>query len=833
MTAPTLVVLVAALASSAQAPAAGSGTAKEPVTEPCAAPVSTVRTAPPEELHRAILKAAGCLAGGDRELEDELTRARFLDGNAAGVALAAILKNPKASDSIKKQVRTLQAALLDRPEALARDGATHARTAADALAGTPPKVDVALRAIGHARLLCQAALKESATNRTAIQCNADLARLEAQRAVDAALDAAQKQMDAGLRDQAVLLARQQLAAANVAQHERALGIIQSAKPALWPALKEQFRAPWVSTTLAGATIAAGALALLFAVRRVRVMYLQVVLKQRAIRRAKGDQTAQVRSWSLAPILEEGGKLSAADVVLDALRRVPVEVSRDMWQPASILIPPVEYKGFHAGVWEDFHVAEGCRLCHLTEGLRPLAVDREKEFRDDFFTSFQSISLTTGTTPVVPLLRLFKEFYDWFTAGAPSLSGIASSRTIGTRQEISVRLSAGDPVFGSYTTVMASTEPSAGADALALSAERAAYKLLFRLAYPDKLLSEIEGRASLRQGLSLLAAYARAENGKPEDRKNGLAKALTNLDFAAQTLRSDGREQPWPEVLRFKAVASFLTDDLAGALPSIQQIEDTPPSEGPGRKATLEALRRESHHNHAAVLTRLGTFPNLNEAVRLFTLCLRDPAVPPDGVTLSAHLGRLAALAGIQAAEWVNLDRAEAKRWLIQSSTALKEAATVPLNMPSANRLRDFITCEADRQFAIAWSRLHFSERGQRRIPVTSAQDADLVNEAFERLQRWLRVNIGTAREYVTLAHLALMKGANRVARDQARKAIAQEQQNEFAHYLLAEATLQLFSVEHLGTLEDVVAVSERWKNPVTEPVLLELRDELRSAVAGA
>src|SRR5262249_14346956 len=148
---------------------------------------------------------------------------------------------------------------------------------------------------------------------------------------------------------------------------------------------------------------------------------------------------------------------------------------------------------------------------IGEGLRPIQVDEEKRPRDDFFAAFQNAQLP-ATVPVIPVMRIFKAAYDWLRAGEPSFSGVAAGRTVGgKKQEIAIRLTAADAMVGAYTTVMASTDVGSGADALALSAERAAYKLLYRLTRPSTPVAEIEGRAALRQGLALLAPYARGED----------------------------------------------------------------------------------------------------------------------------------------------------------------------------------------------------------------------------------------------------------------------------------------------------------------------------------
>ncbi len=337
-----------------------------------------------------------------------------------------------------------------------------------------------------------------------------------------ALDVAEQYVASGRRDDAVALIKQELPKADPDQKQRAMQILQKADAVTWSAFGDRLRATWLLDLAFGLLIAVALFAALLLARRIRVAYVKTTLKQ-------------PRTWSLVPIVEDsaGQKLGAADVVLDAVRRIPQEVRRELWEPTSILFPPVVWAQFYAPVWEDFLLAAATPSCRIGEALPAMDVNQERLARDDFFTAFQNVQLTTGTTPVMPLVRLVKSAYDWFNAGEPAFSGVASVRTGATKPVISVRLSAADPLNGAYMAVMASTEDAPGTDALALSAERAAYKLLYRLQDARRLqdapngtptpLSEIEGRAALRQGIGLLASYARADNGTADDRKVGLSK----------------------------------------------------------------------------------------------------------------------------------------------------------------------------------------------------------------------------------------------------------------------------------------------------------------------
>ena len=490
----------------------------------------------------------------------------------------------------------------------------------------------------------------------------------------------------------------------------------------------------------------------------------------------------------------------------------------MWQPKSVLFPPLESPDFYADIWEDFYLQPDLGLCRIDEGLQPLKVDGEKLVRDDFFVAFQNAQFATGTAPVFSLVRLFKALGDWFQAGGPTFTGLAAQRSIGNKLDMSVRLTATDRIRGQSISVMAGTEPSPGIDALTMSAERAAYKLLYRLSYPSVALGQIEGRAALRQGLGLLAAFARAENGSADDRKAGLQKAFTNLDFASQTLRGDGASPPWPEVLRFKAVASFLNADLPGALQCLAQIEDNPNVEAAHRNRTLLTLRREAQHNHAVVLTRMGGFPNLVVALNLYTACL-DPSID-DGLRLSAHFGRLNAAAALGRSEWQNFDPDLSAERLKQSWAVILTLENMSLQRPADNRIRQFIISESGHLFGIAWSRFRFSQRGSDRIPRIAEADREIHEAAHSRLHQWVRTHNALSADYAALSHLALMSREFPEARELAIKAVALDAKNEFAFYLAAESALQA------GDKPGALAQSALWKDAVTESVFRDLRATL-------
>src|SRR5262249_2816492 len=82
-------------------------------------------------------------------------------------------------------------------------------------------------------------------------------------------------------------------------------------------------------------------------------------------------------------------------------------------------------------------------------------------------------------------------------------------------------------------VTTSTDSAPGIDATQLSAERAAFKFLFRLHYPGVTTDEVDGFAALRQGVAQFSQYAETVPGVADDalaRTSSLVKAAFNLGF---------------------------------------------------------------------------------------------------------------------------------------------------------------------------------------------------------------------------------------------------------------------------------------------------------------
>jgi hypothetical protein len=110
---------------------------------------------------------------------------------------------------------------------------------------------------------------------------------------------------------------------------------------------------------------------------------------------------------------------------------------------------------------------------------------------------QTLQLKAGQSiDVGSVARLLKGIIEWFTAGTPTISGVAQT----SAERASIHLAAsGGPV--PCIAVTTSTDAAVGIDPVQMSAERAALKFLLRIRYPFLTTGQVDGFAALRQGAS--------------------------------------------------------------------------------------------------------------------------------------------------------------------------------------------------------------------------------------------------------------------------------------------------------------------------------------------
>src|SRR5262249_49038684 len=139
-------------------------------------------------------------------------------------------------------------------------------------------------------------------------------------------------------------------------------------------------------------------------------------------------------------------------------------------------------------------------------------------------------------------------------------------------------------------VTASTEAAPGIDAMELSAERVAFKFLFRMRYPDMTNDQIDGFAALRQGATQFAQYAETIPGVGEDamaRTSSLTKAAFNFSFFRASIPTHcdaGRA-------REKRSSLEITDDVRQAVLLAEGVAHTLVGTEQARMSAIDCFRQ--------------------------------------------------------------------------------------------------------------------------------------------------------------------------------------------------------------------------------------------------
>jgi hypothetical protein len=322
---------------------------------------------------------------------------------------------------------------------------------------------------------------------------------------------------------------------------------------------------------------------------------------------------------------------------------------------------------------------------------------------------------------------------WITAGTPTISGSverghaaahvrtspeaatdpvnAESHTAGNRADtISIHLGARG--IGVRTiSITTSNELEAGIDCVQLAAERAAFKFLLRMKYPQMTNDEVNGLAALRQGASLFSEFAGTipDGGTAAiTRTSGLKNAASNFAFfrssipvycgapdisdqndagagtkvsvpttpSAESLQNEERssqvagikisDEIRQGVLLAEGVAHALSNEATAqnsAISCFRQLQ-----EWPGSPRTQQ-LRQQGEYNEAIVRRSIGYY---QQCVLMLTELLGDEIPGADGnasattplstlkktlppaIALAARLARLAAFAQYTREDWTTL-----------------------------------------------------------------------------------------------------------------------------------------------------------------------------------
>jgi len=338
----------------------------------------------------------------------------------------------------------------------------------------------------------------------------------------------------------------------------ALGALSDSAPSLRRSFLTSLQHPWAVQFVAVLVLIAGLWVLLHLARDVwRWIDAQFVPGARS-------------RWKFAGVTGDDA-LGARDPILDALRRVPHEVHKPIWTPTRLLLYPCR-DGWD--VWENFCIPDEARAKVVHESVFDINV---QQAGGDAILSdaFQNLQFTVGNVGVGPVTKFWTGLVEWWHTGEPSFSANCQQLPRDAPKQVVIRLSATGP--GGTASVLASTEQEDGVDTVSLTAERAAYKLLFTMSDHRDSAAQIDGHAAFRQGVTLLSRYVRAiadvKEGQAE-RNSRLLKAINNLEVARTSFDRDRDHRVYHlQSLRFLGVAYALVGRDAVARAILEELED--------------------------------------------------------------------------------------------------------------------------------------------------------------------------------------------------------------------------------------------------------------------
>jgi hypothetical protein len=375
--------------------------------------------------------------------------------------------------------------------------------------------------IAEAQSNCDAALKLDVANETAKKCLDAVAAMTA----DADLNSADAKLLSGKKAEAVALASKWAnSAAYPNARDRAWKILNKAQATIPAEFFDAVTPSWLRQALITMAILSAFAALLLALRKL----------WREWQRGKwyGSLTNNTK-WTMLPLREiaaEADKQTgiATNLVLDAFGRLGHELQRTLWEPMLLLLRPTPPADYEPAIIDSFLPEKNAIPIVLAPKTTDLCL--EWTLHDvQLHEAVQNLQLKAGNgLDIGSVARFLRSIVDWFNVGVPTISGIAENQD----KVFSIHLAASGGRI-KCAAVTASTEAAPGIDSTQLSAERAAFKFLFRMRYPGMTTDEIDGFSALRQGVVQFAQYAGTVPGVGDNavtRTSSLAKAAFNLNF---------------------------------------------------------------------------------------------------------------------------------------------------------------------------------------------------------------------------------------------------------------------------------------------------------------
>ena len=744
------------------------------------------------------------------------------------------------------------------------DGATPSSPLSQAEIATRAARGMGYLAVGNLDLAeqeCNAVYRLDSSNAVAMDCLGRVASMQR----DKTLNDADGSLAAGDTANAIKLASPLVnsGTASPAQRQRAQAILSAAKgPVYGPLLN----------TITGEPILGLAAALVLIVCGIAALYL-LRFVWRGWRAFNSATFAQKTMWSVLPVKENADlKLGATEVILDALGRLPREVDRKLWEPDLLLLKPTPPADYEPELISGFLKSTGPIV------LAPPAKDLDLrcELHDiQLDEAVQGLQLKVQGVDLGSVARFVRTIWHWLNTGAPTLTGCAE---LTAEKNVAIHLSAaGGP--GGFVTVLSTTPSSEATDAVRLSAERAAFKLLYRLRYPERTQAEVDGQAALRQAATLFTQYAGTAAGAASDTKarvSGLRTAAYNFGFARASMPAtvDSLADPRPAILLAEGTAYALVGDNDEAIERFQQLEDWP---CPGK---LNALRAQGLYNDAVVMRRMG---KPAAAVLLLTNLLRERSPDledpdeerdldsddtycavvardghgnaetdlPEGLRLAARLARVAATSAYDDESWARLPEQRAVMLIEDSKNLIcdVEALRASLeNQPRDRRIAEYIHTEALRargRLLLRWYsctlgaalyvngrplKLKRVDSGQRLIPEV-APSRELVRrmeEAATAMKMCEDQVGGNVELYCDLAEAYLLMAKYKAAEGYARQATLLDNSCERAFYLVSEIC---YLCATAATMERARSYASAYKGMTTTKTFAGLKADLGLAPA--
>jgi tetratricopeptide (TPR) repeat protein len=542
-------------------------------------------------------------------------------------------------------------------------------------------------------------------------------------------------------------------------------------------------------------------------------------------------------WTFAGVRDDH-KLGAAEPTLDAIHRIPNEVRKPIWRTTRVL--------FHSQVDGTVELLEDCFLPRNAKA----PYMREPVFATPAWTgraadnvlaeAFQNLTFNIGGIGFNAVAKFWKALMDWWHAGEPTFSGVAEEVTPadGSAKQLMIRLTTAGGPYGTVSVVASSPREGDDPSCIALTAERAAYKLLYRIAQNEDTAEQVDAHAAFRQAANLLGCLVRSTADTTSDaekmRDQHTVAVLNSLEFVRQVFaRDESHIVYYHESLRLLAVGFVLVRKYEAALTRLRELEDSVAGRQDQRSKDLEV---ESLYNQAmlhfcgALSREVETGRELGIAEFLLSQVQKHRTDP---LAKAAAARKVVLLTRKSVSDWLALGSDAVETLLCAARDTLKELEDSHKDAVAAHRRASYlIASELRRSIAMARVRgivaFHVSDRtwwgldeGKKK-PIRDQIQSSLADlEAADILK-------ATTDSQALRGYALLLTGRYEDAGRYAQSASKLDEKNPWACYVEAESFFQR------GDREAAAKRIQEFKgNDSTLPTLLVLKALLAKSEAAA